>query len=70
MFLSAVTLKNRSRSQSANQGLSMSKFISIQILVEIKLLVQQILSIISLFGLNLACFVCRDLGNKVKVTRS
>ena len=26
MFLSAVTLKNRSRSQSPNQGFSMSKF--------------------------------------------
>ena len=35
-----------------------------------KLLVQEILGIISLFGLNLACFVCSDLENKVKVTKS
>ena len=63
MFLSAVTLKIRSRSQRPNQGFSMSKFISMQILVEIKLLVQEIMSIISLFGLNLACFVCSDLEN-------
>ena len=46
----------RSRSQSPNQGLSMSKCYIMQILVKIKLLVQEILSIISLFGLNLACF--------------
>ena len=56
VFLSAVTLKIMSRSQSPNQGFRMSKCCIRANLVKIKLLVQEILSIISLLGLNLACF--------------
>ena len=56
MFLSAVTLKIRSRSQNPNQDLSISKFCTHANLFKIKLLVQEILSIISFFCLNLACF--------------
>ena len=56
VFLSAVTLKIRPRSQSPNQGSSMLLCYIMQTLVKIKLLVQEISSIISLFGQNLACF--------------
>ena len=59
----AVTLKIRSRSQRPIQDLSMSKCYIMQSLVKIKLLVQEILRIISHFGLNLACFVYSDLEN-------
>ena len=45
------------------RALACPSVISMQMLVKLKLLVQEILSIISLFGLNLACFVCGDLEN-------
>ena len=63
MFLSTVTLKNRSMSQVLIRVLACPSFVSMQILVEIKLLVKGILSIISLFGLKIACFVYSDLEN-------
>ena len=63
VFLSAETLKIRSKSQSPNQGFNMSKCCIHANFGQIKLIVQEILSIISLFGLNLACFVCSDLEN-------
>ena len=63
MFLSAVTLKIGQGHKVLIRVLACPSFISMQILVEIKLLAQEILSIISLFGLNLACFVCSDLEN-------
>ena len=55
VFLSAVTLKTKSRSQSPNQFSFIDIVIYMQISVQIYLVVLVILSIILLFGLNLAC---------------
>ena len=52
VFLYAVTLKIRSRSQSPKQALAFPSVVSMQTLVKIKLLVREIISMISLFGLN------------------
>ena len=56
VFLSAVTLKIRSRLQILIRALECESVVSTQILVKIKLLVQDILNILLFFGLNLACF--------------
>ena len=63
MFLSAVTLKLCQGHKVLIRVLACPSFIAMQILIEIKLMVKEILSIISLFGVNLACFVCSDLEN-------
>ena len=56
MPLSEVTLKIRSRSQSPNQGFSMSKCYIHANFSQNQFIGSGVLSIISLFGLNLACF--------------
>ena len=70
MFMSAVTLKNRSRSRSPNQGFSMSKFYIYANFGRDQVIGSGNIKHISLLGLNLARFVCSDLENKVKVTTS
>ena len=70
MFLSAVTLKNRSRSQSPNQVFSMSRFYIHANFGHYRVIGSGDIEHNITFGLNLACFVCSDLENWVKVTTS
>ena len=63
MFLFAVTLKNRSRSQSPNQGFSMSKFYIHANFGRNQVIGSEDIEHNITFGLNLTCFVCSDLEN-------